>query len=356
MPPPVELLNDFRPPPWLRNSHVQSILPSVAPRRATVIRNARPLLAASRDVLVDCGDGVRLLGHHSPQPDGDDAHPRELVLMVHGWEGSAESIYVLSAGQYLYERGYEVFRLNLRDHGPTHHLNPELFHSCRIAEVVGAVRAVQEMFPSRALTMVGYSLGGNFTLRVAARAPAAGIRLRQALAVCPVLDPEHTLAALEHGPWIYRNYFVLKWRKSLLKKHQAWPDMYELDELIARRDLTRMTEHLILKYSEYDDLQTYLRGYAIVGDALRGLAVPSRIVAALDDPIIPSTDLARLAESPHLRICATELGGHCGFLESLGAETWADRCIHALIEAGPASAAAPRPPVTAPWPAPAAPH
>ncbi len=356
MAPPVELLNDFRPPPWLRSGHLQSILPSMAPRRAIVIRNARALLDASRDVLVDCGDGVRLLGHYSPQPDGDNAHPRELVLMVHGWEGSAESIYVLSAGQYLYDRGYEVFRLNLRDHGPTHHLNPELFHSCRIAEVVGAVRSVQAMFPSRALTMVGYSLGGNFTLRVAARAPAAGIRLRQALAICPVLDPEHTLAALEHGLWIYRNYFVLKWRKSLLKKHRAWPDMYDLDELTARRDLTRMTEHLILKYSEYDDLRTYLRGYAIVGDALRGLAVPSRIVTALDDPIIPSTDLARLADSPHLRIAATELGGHCGFMESLGAETWADRCVHALIDAGPASAATPRPPVTASEPAPAAPH
>jgi predicted alpha/beta-fold hydrolase len=354
--PPVELLNDFRPPLWLRNAHLQSILPSVAPRRATVIRNARALLAASRDVLVDCGDGVRLLGHYSPQPDRDNAHPRELVLMVHGWEGSAESIYVLSAGQYLYARGYEIFRLNLRDHGPTHHLNPELFHSCRIAEVVGAVRSVQEMFPARTLTMVGYSLGGNFTLRVAARAPDAGIRLRQAIAVCPVLDPEHTLEALEHGLWIYRNYFVLKWRKSLLKKHRAWPDMYELDELIARRDLTRMTEHLILKYSEYDDLRSYLRGYAIVGDALRGLAVPSRIVTALDDPIIPSTDLTRLAESPHLRITATEQGGHCGFMESLGAETWADRCIHALIDAGPAAVTTPRPSVTAAEPARAAPR
>jgi predicted alpha/beta-fold hydrolase len=333
--PPVELLDDFRPPVWLRNPHLQSIVPSLEPRRSTVLRNVRRLLAASRDCLVDCGGGVRLLGHHAPQPEGSDSHPRELVLMVHGWEGSAESMYVLSAGQYLHDRGYEVFRLNLRDHGPTHHLNAELFHSCRLDEVVGAVAAVQRLFPSRALTLVGYSLGGNFALRVAARAPAAGLRLRQAIAVCPVLDPEHTLESLEHGLWIYRNYFVLKWRKSLLKKHQAWPDLYDLDELKAHRDLTRMTEHLILKYSEYPDLRSYLRGYAIVGDVLANLQVPSRILTSLDDPIIPSADLARLAPSPNLRIAATAYGGHCGFLDSLGAETWADRHLYGMIEAGP---------------------
>ena len=36
------------------------------------------------------------------------------------------------------DQGFDVFRLNLRDHGTSHHLNPELFHSNRISEVVGA--------------------------------------------------------------------------------------------------------------------------------------------------------------------------------------------------------------------------
>jgi predicted alpha/beta-fold hydrolase len=329
--PAVELLDDFRPPRWLRNPHVQSILPGLGARRRAVLARARPLLDASRDLLVDCGDGVRLLGHHAPLP-ADAPHRGELVLMVHGWEGSAESLYVLSAGQMLRERGYEIFRLNLRDHGPTHHLNAELFHSCRIAEVVGAVKRVQELFPERALTMIGYSLGGNFTLRVAARAPAAGIRLRQAIAVCPVLDPAHTLAAMERGFPLYRNYFVLKWRRSLLRKQRAWPDLYDADELLQRRDLTGMTEHLIVRYSEFPDLETYLRGYAVVGDALRDLAVPSRILTALDDPIIPSADLARLAAPPALRVQATARGGHCGFLESLDGPSWADRRLVAIVE------------------------
>jgi predicted alpha/beta-fold hydrolase len=318
---------EFKPPRWLLNPHLQSILPSVGPRRRWVQRRAAPLIAASREQLVDCGDGVRLHGHLASQPGG----ARQLVLMLHGWEGSAESQYVLSCAQYLFERGFDIFRLNLRDHGPTHHLNPELFHSGRIAEVVGAVRAVGAQFADRALSLVGFSLGGNFALRVAVRAPAAGIRLAQVVAVCPVLDPEHTLEHLERGLWIYRNYFVLKWRSSLLKKRRAWPDLYDLDELLERRNLTAMTEQLVLRYSGYADLLSYLRGYAIVGDVLAPLAVPARIITALDDPIIPAADLARLAPSASLSLVTTRFGGHCGFLENLDRESWADRQVFASL-------------------------
>jgi uncharacterized protein len=319
----------FEPPRWLANPHLQSMLSSSLLRRALIARRAAPLTAASRELLIDCGAGVRLQGHYAAGPAG----ARQLVLLLHGWEGSAESQYVLSVAQYLYARGMAVFRLNLRDHGPTHHLNAELFHSCRIDEVVGAVRTVQGLFPGLQLSLVGYSLGGNFALRVAARAPAAGIRLQQVVAICPVLDPAHTLERLEHGPWLYREHFVRKWRRSLVKKQRAWPERYDLAALLAHRGLTRMTEQLVIRYADFPDLASYLQGYAIVGERLAGLEVPSRIIAALDDPIIPARDLERLATSPRLRITVTSKGGHCGFLDNLTGESWADREVYATLTA-----------------------
>ena len=129
-------------------------------------RRAQPLLAAQREVLLDCGDGVRLQSFVS-----SPAHSTGLpVVLIHGWEGSAESLYVLSLAQRLFEQGFDVVRLNLRDHGDTHQLNRDLFHSCRLPEVVGAVHSLQQLFPHRPLQLVGFSLGGNFMLRVAAQA------------------------------------------------------------------------------------------------------------------------------------------------------------------------------------------
>src|SRR5688572_17043478 len=119
---------DFAPTGWLANAHFQSIIPSLSLRRPLLARRARQLLDASDTQIVDCGDGVRLLGHYSSQVAAGNAPAREVVILLHGWEGSAESIYVLSLGSHLFSLGYDIFRLNFRDHGPSHHLNEEIFH------------------------------------------------------------------------------------------------------------------------------------------------------------------------------------------------------------------------------------
>jgi hypothetical protein len=281
-------------------------------------------------VVLECGDGVRLLGHHAVPAQGRGAQ----VVLLHGWEGSADSVYVLSLATYLFERGYEVFRLNFRDHGRTHHLNPELFHSCRLSDVTGALRALAKG-GGPPPTVVGYSLGGNFALRIAARAPLDGLAVQRVVAVCPVLDPARTLARLERTTALYRNFFVYKWRQSLKVKLAAWPDRYQRAELLAGRDLTGMTEHLVLRYTEYPDLGSYLDGYAVVGDTLAGLTVPAHVLLAADDPIIPIGDRVRLAPSEALDVRVIEQGGHCGFLESITGESWADREIYRLLDRPP---------------------
>ncbi|MEY3337774.1 MAG: hypothetical protein RL245_766 [Pseudomonadota bacterium] len=317
---------DFTPPRWLRGAHLQSILPSLPLRRALVERRARPLLASSRELILECGDGVRLQGFFSPAP-ASKQHQRVLAVLLHGWEGSAQSLYVLSLAQTLHEHGFDVVRLNLRDHGATHHLNKDLFHSCRLPEVVGAVRRLQFLFPSHRMTLAGFSLGGNFMLRVAAEAPKAGIDIKHAVGVSPVLDPANCLDAMERGWSLYHDYFVRKWLRSLRLKQQAWPGQFEFDELVTSRNLRQMTRELVLRHAGYDDVEDYFRGYAITEDRLAALVVPSTLITALDDPIIPAADLSRLARPTALRVIATQTGGHCGFFDSLSGPGWADRLI-----------------------------
>ncbi len=351
---PLELDESFRPPAWLGNRHVQSILPSLAVRRSRLARRLRPVREASRALLLDCGDGVRLQAFHASHASNggsalagaaagapDPARSRVAVLL-HGWEGSADSVYVLSLAQLLYERGFEVLRLNLRDHGDTHHLNRGLFHSCRLPEVIGALRCVQARFAGAPLHLAGFSLGGNFMLRVAAQAEEAGLDIARVVAVSPVLDPEATLDALEYGFRAYHGYFIRKWTRSLRLKQSAWPGEYDFSELLRMASLRRMTGELVRRFTEFASLKDYLRGYAIVGPRLAHLRVPATLIVALDDPIIPARDLERLAPSAALRVVATRRGGHCGFLDRLSTWTWAERRAAAELD-GAGSGAAPMP-------------
>jgi hypothetical protein len=325
------MAEDFRPPAWLSNRHVQSIFPSLPFRRPGVEWRCRTLVRASQPVLIDCGEDVRLLAHHATQESLGRPPASRLAVLLHGWEGSAESLYILSLGQFLLDRGFDVVRLNLRDHGESHHLNPEIFHSCRIREVVGAVKRLHELNPGRGLNLAGFSLGGNFFLRVAARASDAGIELERVVAVCPVLDPEHTLVRLERGWALYREYFVWKWHRSLRKKQAAWPQLYDLSAVQALDNLTDMTDHLVREYGGYPSLQEYLSGYAVVGGALRSIVHPTRIISASDDPIIPAEDLERIARPAVLTVTRTRFGGHCGYYDARRGSTWIEREVYATL-------------------------
>jgi predicted alpha/beta-fold hydrolase len=285
-------------------------------------------LGAARDEIVDCGSGVRLLGHYSAQP----GESRGLAILLHGWEGSAAASYVVSVGSLLFEAGFAVFRLNFRDHGDTFALNPELFHSCRIDEVVGALAAITARHPARRTFVVGHSLGGNFALRAAARAPGAGIALTKVVAVCPVLRPASTMRALEEGLWIYRHHFLRRWRRSLLAKAACFPELYDFGDLRRFRTLTATTEFFATRYASFPDLDAYLSGYAITGDALAHLTVPARLIAAADDPVIPIEDLDDLTVTPALTVDVVPRGGHCAFLEDYRLLSWLDRAVLAEIE------------------------
>ena len=135
------------------------------------------------------------------------------------------------------------------------------------------------------------------------------------------------MQALEQGLWIYRQYFLTKWRRSLYKKARLFPDRYQFGDLRRFPTLTATTDFFVERYTPFADLFSYLDGYAIVGDALLGLSVPSEIIAAADDPVIPRGDLLDLACGPNLAIEVIDGGGHCAFLEGFGLVTWMDREI-----------------------------
>jgi predicted alpha/beta-fold hydrolase len=85
---------------------------------------------------------------------------------LHGWEGSVDSTYLQRCGRSLYRHGYDIFRLNFRDHGDSHHLNSGIFYAVLLEEVYQAVIQAAEFARGGPVFMIGFSLGGNFVLRI----------------------------------------------------------------------------------------------------------------------------------------------------------------------------------------------
>jgi predicted alpha/beta-fold hydrolase len=313
----------FLPAFGLRNTHTQSIINSSDYRRRIVGKRSKTMLDAQQDWTIDGGDGITLHGHYSPQK----TRSKGLVILFHGWEGSSQSNYIVGAGGMLYDQGFDVFRLNFRDHGDTHHMNTGIFHSCLLGEVVHALQDIQQRTGARNWALSGYSLGGNFALRVAVEAPGAGLSLAQVVAVCPVVSPANVLSAMEDGPSPYENYFVRKWAKSLRLKESLFPDAYEYEEWHKLKGLRERTGYLATRYYEFDTLEDYFDGYSIAGDRLGALTLPATILTSEDDMVVPVSDFRNLPDNDNIELLVTRYGGHCAFLKNWKMDSLADDVI-----------------------------
>ena len=321
-------LRPFAPVLALRNPHLQTILASLRIRAW----GANPLRARSEQTLVDAGRGVRLLGYSTAQPHG---RSRGLVILLHGWEGSSDSTYMLTTGRRFFLGGYDVFRLNLRDHGPSHHLNEGVFHSARIEEVLAAVLDVVARAGDRPCHLIGFSLGGNFALRIALRlAHGQAGNLRNIIAVSPVLDPLKATHAIDGGLFVYRDYFVRKWKRSLGIKQRLFPGLYDFDDVMGLKSCMAITERVIPRYTPFRDVLDYFRTYTLAGADFSRLAVDVTILAAEDDPVIPVDDFRTLRGDDRLRVLVERYGGHCGFLQDLRLRVWFEGVLEETIRRG----------------------
>lgn len=305
---------EYRPPRWLRSPHVQSLLASSPLRRALIERRLPELGEITRPIILECPDGARLEAWVSI-PDA----PRGLAILLHGWEGSVSSSYMVEAAGALLDRDFAVARLHFRDHGATHHLNEGIFHSCRLDEVVAAVDLLAQRHEPLPVVLGGYSLGGNFALRVALAGQTA---LQQVVAISPPIEPSAGLAAIESAPAMYQYYFMRKWRRSLREKQRQHPHLYHWGSELMRKSLLETTAWLVEQDTEFANVDEYFAGYTVGRDALRDLQTPVTIITAADDPIIPVEGFRALELGPHSELIITQHGGHCGFIQD-GASSWA---------------------------------
>lgn len=318
----------FAPGFGLRSAGLQSTLASKRPARRMWLRRGLDLNAFSSAHVLDCADGVRLTGRHNAQPDG---HSRGLVILIHGWEGCHDSSYLYSMAAQVFSAGFNVFRLNLRDHGGTHDLNEEMFHSARMGEVLEAVAAIRQLDPADPFYVIGFSLGGNFALRVALQGPARDLCPHLTVGISPSINPRATLEGIDGGPGLFRWYFLDKWRKTLAAKRRVWPH-YDFSAYDKLKSFVEVTRRFVTDFTEYAGYDEYLAQYTLTPAMLMDAPAPIAIISARDDTVIPIRDFEGLCARGSVLSCdLTEHGGHCGFIENWRLACWAETRVLELL-------------------------
>jgi len=326
--PVCRTIEPFTPGPLTRNPHIQTYVKSIK----FLVRHNNPIIEHARSMIIQGTDGVRLHGYYTPH---SDRNAQGLLLLLHGWEGSSNSAYILHTGRYFYHKGYDVFRLNLRDHGGSHHLNEGLFHAGLLDEVLAAAEHIAALRPDAPLYVIGFSLGGNFALRLALRHTDVALdNLAHVFAVSPVIDPLKATVTLDSGSRFYRHYFLRKWIRSLKKKEQAFPARYNFGPTYGMKTVMDITDYIIERYSPFQNHREYFSTYTLPAASFEDLSVPVTIITAEDDPVVPVEDFRALRENDKLCMLIQSYGGHCGFIDPFPFGSWYERIINCMIQNG----------------------
>ena len=182
------------------------------------------------------------------------------------------------------------------------------------------------------LFLAGFSLGGNFALRIGqmhSKEPV--MNLRHIVSISPVINPDKATNAIDRNI-IIRRYFLLKWRRSLSLKQKLFPELYDFREIIPLKSCRSITDRLIERYSSYKDADEYFKRYAITNSTLNDISIPATIITSKDDPVIPVDDFYSLNAKEPVNFVIHSYGGHNGFINNLSFDCWYEEKMIRLFE------------------------
>jgi len=306
----------FLPPFYLRSGMFQTILNSLK----FSSRENLPLLKNSKEYILETKGGIKLKGYLSKQTN---VKSKGLVVFLHGWEGSSESEYVVKNGSFLYKAGYDVFRLNMRDHGDSHNLNKGIFFGTLIEELFDAVKIIIEEYgKGQKSFIVGYSLGANYAVRIASKSETLPIKgLKKVVAINPPVDPLKATINIDKS-FLIRKNFVKKWKRSLQKKMVAFPDIYDFSETLELDSCMKITRNLVEKYSNFKSAEEYFSEYTLSNGWIEHAGIDTLILMSEDDPIIDSNDFENLKLHNRIKVVMQRYGGHCGYFYNIALDSW----------------------------------
>lgn len=269
-------------------------------------------LPATRRLAVRLRDGDRLVIHDDSGEgwiDGD-----RIVVLVHGMCSSSRAPYVSRVAGKLGRAGLRTVRVDMRGCGESRLLSRGHFHAGASDDVADVVAAVRRLNPLSRITVVGFSLGGNAVLRMAGRIGQAGPDCPDSvIAVAPPADLVWASSNLRQwGNRIYDHWFCWQLKKNLHFRRRNVDGLLDNGLVRLPSRLVHFDDQFTAPVCGFSGAREYYQS-ASAAPLLHAIRIPTLIVAAEDDPVVPCGMFRAWPRSEQVELITTRHGGHLGF-------------------------------------------
>lgn len=304
----------FRPLPLLGNPHVQTVLSNLLSwtrdRHAATVRT------------VPLPDGDALAIHDSCPPSWQPGGP--IAVLVHGLAGCHRSGYMRRIANRLTAAGIRVVRIDLRCAGAGMTLARRFYNAACAPDVRVVLEVLHRENPFSPMVLLGFSLGGNIVLRLAADAAAQPVAGLIAVgAVAPPIDLLRCSDLIRRQPF-YDRFYVRQLIAQVRQHGRHFPDIPSVvfPARATLRDFDEVYTAPRWGFAGALDYYTRASSFPLIPD----IRLPCLILTARDDPFVALAPFQEATPGPGVTIDITPHGGHLGFLggDGAGGVRWAE--------------------------------
>lgn len=282
----------------LFNRHLETIYPAL-------FRTVKPPFARHERITTPDDDFLDL--YWATRDAG------RLVIICHGLEGNARRAYVQGMARAFFMHGYDVLTWNYRGCGEEMNRTLRFYHSGATDDLHLVVNHASGK-GYREINLVGFSLGGNITLKYLGEKHPGAVAVHRAVTFSVPMDLASSCRKISQQENIVYAYRFLRSLKDKVVRKSRLMDGLDVSHLPRIRTLV-----------EFDDVYTApLHGFETASDyyercsALRFLdkvRTPVLIVNARNDPFLSAECFPRLEEHAFITFEAPLQGGHAGFTQ-----------------------------------------
>jgi uncharacterized protein len=289
---------DYDYPKWLFNGHLQTIIPGL-------FRTSFALPFERERVNTPDGDFLDL--------DWLNNDSNSLVIISHGLEGNSRRPYMVGMARHFFQNGFDVLNWNYRGCSEELNKKPIFYHSGATYDLDFVVNHAAENYDH--LYLIGFSLGGNLTLKFLGEKRERNPKIRKAVAISVPLHLESSCEKISSGENIlYSKRFLKTLKEKVVRKSMQFPGEIPTGILRKIKTLQDFDNYYTGPLHGFRDAHDYYEQNSSLY-FLENIEIPALILNAQNDPFLSDKcfpiSMGRKLETVWMDF--PKYGGHVGF-------------------------------------------
>ena len=299
---PLLAKSSYIPPVGFSNGHIQTIFPYLFRRVRGISYKRKRICTADEDFL---------------DLDWSSVGASKVAIVSHGLEGNSERWYVLGIVRALNRSGWDVLAWNMRGCSGEPNKTVRSYHSGITEDLEAVVEHVTQRGKYHAIGLVGFSLGGNLTLKYLGEQGPEINRAITGAATCSVPCDLASGAEQMAKPSnkIYMKRFTRMLHEKIKAKMRIMPDRISDEGYNLIKTFRQFDDRYTAPLNGFRDAQDYY-DRASSRQFIPKITIPTLLVNAKNDPFLSREcyPIEEAETNPSFFLEMPKSGGHVGFI------------------------------------------